>query len=230
MPLNKQSGNMYGFVTHTWNPIKGCGHNCSYCYVPKILGGKYDMTPRFEEKELTTKLGSGNFIFVGSTSDMFGDFIETEWIMKVLKYCRQYPGNRYLFQSKNPGSFLQVEILNALPENSILGTTIESNRENTEITNAPSPVKRFITMKLQTIFPKMVSIEPIMKFDLKSMIKWIKDIHPIFVSIGADTKTKGDLLEPTAVEIHELVTKLRENTEVILKDNLRRIYKQEEFL
>src|SRR3990167_1900105 len=30
--LNKQKGNMYGFVTHTWNPIKGkCSHNCSYC-------------------------------------------------------------------------------------------------------------------------------------------------------------------------------------------------------
>jgi len=27
MTLNKQKGNMYGFVTHTWNVIKGkCPH------------------------------------------------------------------------------------------------------------------------------------------------------------------------------------------------------------
>ena len=34
MAMNKQKGNMYGFVTHTWNAIKGrCSHNCSYCYM-----------------------------------------------------------------------------------------------------------------------------------------------------------------------------------------------------
>ena len=32
--LNKQKGNMYGFVTHTWNVIKGkCPHDCEYCYM-----------------------------------------------------------------------------------------------------------------------------------------------------------------------------------------------------
>ncbi len=36
MPLNETKGNMYGFVTHTWNPVKGiCPHNCSYCYMRK---------------------------------------------------------------------------------------------------------------------------------------------------------------------------------------------------
>lgn len=229
MPMNKQSGNMYGFVTHTWNPIRGCGHNCSYCYVPKKFNGRIDMTPRLDETEFKTDLGSGNFIFVGSTSDMFGDFMKNEWILKVLKYCRKYPGNRYLFQSKNPESFLQLEIQQALPEHSILGTTMESNRDYPKITDAPSPMKRYVSMKIQTVFPKMVSIEPILNFDLDTMIHWVKGMHPIFVSIGADSK-KTDLPEPTAQEINELVTELRKHTEVILKDNLRRIYKQEEFI
>jgi len=69
-----------------------------------------------------------------------------------------------------------------------------------------------------------------MKFDLKTMVKWIKEINPIFVSIGADSKTQGTLPEPTASEIHELVKELSDYTEVIQKPNLRRIYKQEEFL
>lgn len=31
MPLNKSTGNMYKFITHTWNTIKGeCPHGCSY--------------------------------------------------------------------------------------------------------------------------------------------------------------------------------------------------------
>lgn len=32
--LNKSKGNMYPWVTYTWNPIKGkCPHECRYCYM-----------------------------------------------------------------------------------------------------------------------------------------------------------------------------------------------------
>jgi hypothetical protein len=34
MPLKKATGNMYSWITHTWNAIRGkCGFNCSYCFV-----------------------------------------------------------------------------------------------------------------------------------------------------------------------------------------------------
>ena len=34
MALRKSKGNMYSFITHTWNPVKGiCYHDCSYCYM-----------------------------------------------------------------------------------------------------------------------------------------------------------------------------------------------------
>ena len=33
MSLNESKGNMYSWVTHTWNTIKGeCPHGCTYCY------------------------------------------------------------------------------------------------------------------------------------------------------------------------------------------------------
>lgn len=32
--LNKATGNIHKFVTHTWNPNKGvCHHGCKYCYM-----------------------------------------------------------------------------------------------------------------------------------------------------------------------------------------------------
>ena len=50
MALTKSRGNMYPFVTHTWNAIKGiCFHDCPYCYMKKFDG----LLPiRFDPKEL----------------------------------------------------------------------------------------------------------------------------------------------------------------------------------
>ena len=94
MALNKQAGDMYGFVTHTWNAIKGkCMHDCCYCYMKRFPQKEL----WFDEKELKTDLGTGNFIFVGSSTDMFADNVPDEWIRKVLDYCRTF-NNTYLFQ------------------------------------------------------------------------------------------------------------------------------------
>lgn len=67
MALTKSRGNMYPFVTHTWNAIKRiCFHDCPYCYMKKFDG----LLPiRFDPKELEVNLGNGNFIFVGSGTD-----------------------------------------------------------------------------------------------------------------------------------------------------------------
>ena len=73
---------MYPFVSHTWNVIRGkCPHECIYCYMKKFKVGEL----RFEEKELKTNLGKGNFIFVGSSIDMWAEQIPDEWIEKVLE-------------------------------------------------------------------------------------------------------------------------------------------------
>ena len=54
MPLNKSTGNMYDFITHTWNTIKGeCPHGCSYCYMKRW--GKQPSL-HFDEKELMRDL------------------------------------------------------------------------------------------------------------------------------------------------------------------------------
>ena len=35
MPLNKTKIDWPG-LTHTWNPVVGCRHNCYYCYAKKM--------------------------------------------------------------------------------------------------------------------------------------------------------------------------------------------------
>jgi len=228
MGLNKVKvgGQMYQFLNemsggngYTFNVIKGkCPHDCSYCYM-KIFPQK---ELRFDNSELKTDLGRGNFIFVGSSCDMWAENIPLDWIIKTLNHCVWYEdGNSYLFQSKNPIRFNGWDF----PKNTILGTTIESNRCCCDFTpNAPCTSQRYLSMK-KIALPKMVSIEPIMDFDLDVMVRWIAEIKPEFVSIGADSRGHK-LPEPLPDKVKALIEALKEFTEVKIKSNLNRLLKE----
>ena len=218
MPLNKSTGNMYDFITHTWNTSKGeCPHSCSYCYMHRW--GK-QKPPHFDEKELKTDLGSGNFIFVGSSCDMFANNIPHEWIVKTLQHCVSWYNNKYLFQSKNPERFQYYpEISNT--KNVVFCTTIETNRWYPEIMKkCPTPQNRSYYMPIGNY----ITIEPIMDFDLKDMITLIKMCRPKQVNIGADSG-HNSLPEPSKEKILELISELEKFTVVEKKTNLNRILK-----
>lgn len=217
MPLNKTKGNMYEFVTHTWNTIKGaCPHDCSYCYMKRW--GKLNPV-RFDEKELNTDLGSGNFIFVGSSCDMFAEGIPDEWIEKTLEKASQ-ANNQYLFQTKNPGRIYD----HVLPPKSVVCTTMETNRWYGDIMqNSPRPYNRALGI-YRIDLPKYLTIEPIMDFDLIKFESIIETINPEQVNIGADSGGYG-LPEPPAEKILELIQDLEEFTTVHQKSNLKRLLK-----
>jgi len=225
MPLNKQRGNMYPWVSHTYNPIRGCLHGCTYCYVKSMPN--YDSKPRLVEKELTVNLGEDNTIFVGSASDMFGEWVPSEWIEKVLEYTHRFY-NTYLFQTKNPRNFIGYYDL--FPYKTILGTTIETNRDY-KVSSAPLFKERVILMEKMSMgthylnaepFDTFVSIEPIMDFDLDELASGICAIRPKFVSVGADSKGHK-LIEPSPEKIRHLLEALGKFTEVRIKNNLRRL-------
>jgi len=176
--------------------------------------------PYLDEKEFKTNLGKGNFIFVGSSIDMFADNIPSEWITKVLSYCSSFD-NHYLFQSKNPHRF--NEFISIFPSWTTFGTTIETNRDY-RVSKAPSPHKRMIAISElhDEGYEVMVSIEPIMEFDLDNLISFIWQIQPEFVSIGADSKN-NKLPEPNGRKLRLLINELKPITEVRLKSNLDRL-------
>ena len=112
MPLNISKGNMYEFISHTFNVIKGkCPHNCSYCFCKKF--GKQKEI-HFDNNELKTDLGDENYIFVGSSNDMFANEIKESWVIDVLDYCSKF-NNKYLFQSKYPINFNRFNLIDRDP-------------------------------------------------------------------------------------------------------------------
>lgn len=214
---------------YTWNPLGGkCPHACGYCYVENKInpmmkrGGndKYEGELRLMEKEMQTSLiiPEGYVIFVESCGDLFAKEVPTAFIQRVLDHIAKYPQTSCLLQTKNPSRFRDFDI----PRNCILGTTIETTDEYLE-TKAPSAHKRFSVMAcLPTDLPFMISIEPVMDFDLQRLISWITVLRPKFVSIGADSG-KNNLSEPSPEKLEQLINKLRKVTEVRLKENLSRL-------
>ena len=228
MPLNKSTGNMYDFITHTWNTIKGeCPHGCSYCYMKRW--GKQPPL-HFDEKELKTDLGKGNVIFVGSSCDMFAENIPFDYVYKTMEHCKKYPENEYFLQTKNTeklAMFFQMLYGYFYLEYFSVCTTLETNRTYPEImNNSPSIIARALNfVKIPTKY-KYITIEPIMDFDLKEFIEMIKTCNPRQVNIGADSNPKrNNLPEPPKEKIIELIAELETFTKVVKKKNLQRLLK-----
>lgn len=226
MGLTKSKGNMYPWVTHTWNPIKGCGFACPYCYAENMAKRYgYDNTARLVEKELVTNLGHGRTIFVGSMGDMWGPWVSVDWIGRVINRCFDFPLNKYVFQSKNPKRFNEWFIT---PDPTfILGTTIETDKyPGGYSSNAPRINDRYNAMiKLPKGTVRFVTIEPIMDFNPPALLSLICNIKPDFVTIGADSKEHG-LVEPTWDKVDFLIASLTHfKIEIRQKKNLDRLKK-----
>lgn len=218
MALTKSRGNMYPFVTHTWNAIKGmCFHDCPYCYM-KIFENLLPV--RIDPKELKVNLGNGNFIFVGSGTDVWAFDVPSDWIVQVLDYCDKFDNN-YLFQSKDPSRFWEF-IGHPVMKKSVLCTTIETNIFYPDIVmNAPSTRERAQAMQeLANLGMRTyVTCEPLVKFDLPEMIELVRMCSPEQVNIGRNSRKDISLPEPNRNEVQALVTELQRFTKVLVKSN-----------
>ena len=196
-----------------------CYHDCSYCYMKKWGEQK---PVRLDEKELKTDLGKDNFIFVGSSCDIFADDIPKEWIIKTLEYCNIFE-NKYLFQSKNPKRFTAYLLEPVIKNKSIFCTTIETNRFYSEMGNTLDTYQRAEYLKtIGKHINTYLTIEPIFDFDLHPFLNYLKLANPEQVNIGADSGN-NNLSEPPKEKILELITELKKFTKVKLKKNLKRL-------
>lgn len=217
---------MFKTVTKTWNPFTGCLHDCTYCWARKLVkerlepqGKKYKdgFAPTFHEGELSKRFRPGDFVFVSDMGDIsFMPFFD-QWC-KVLDVVKNHPHTSFLLQTKNPLVF--VKGLNLEP-NIYIGATIESNRDY-GLTKAPAPEQRYHAMCLID-YRKFLSVEPIMDFDLETLVRWIRDIRPEIVEVGADNY-HNNLAEPPWEKVEALLKSLREFVpRVIEKDGLERL-------
>ncbi|MBO4985621.1 MAG: DUF5131 family protein [Bacteroides sp.] len=227
--MNKSKNNVYEFVTHTWNPIKGlCEYQCVYCYMVGMFQRfKLNTAIRSDIKALNQNLGKKNFIFVGSSIDMWSPAVDSEWIVKSLDHCYNYKENKYLFQSKSPKrfpDFLQHPLM-ANKDNLIFATTLETNEDISLYSKAASIEERISPMvKIRSLgYDVMVTLEPVMQFDFAKLIMLLRSIAPFQVNIGCNSNKSVKLKQPTKDQLTVLIKELETFTHVHLKGNAARI-------
>jgi DNA repair photolyase len=216
--------NMYRQSVESWNPFVGCEHDCVYCgssFKKQMKRRKkqcmdcYDFKPHFHPERLGRPLPrteGDDFIFCCDMGDVA--FCKPEWMQRILARIRQLPDRTFLIQSKNPRIFGDYRF----PGNVLLGTTIETNRDDLYrgISRAPLPSHRFEAMLKLKHLRKTVTIEPILDFDVEILERWIQEIGPDVCYVGYDSK-KNYLPEPEIHKVEVLMKKLKETTTVRAK-------------
>ncbi len=239
------NGNMYKDYWR-WNPIIGCRHGCTYCSIKRMENRvnkkdepiKNDMTtPGFREHYLKDDLGEGRKIFVGSSSDSWGEWVPAEWITTMLRHCRSYPWNEYLWMTKNPDGYLAWLLCQQghFPPKFMLGATIETDDGDilapyTNCLITPAPCNRAEAMReIRRRFPDVeavLSLEPLLDFNLDNFVTMVEAIGPKKVWVGADSGKNG-MPEPEPEKVRALITQLARFTVVIEKKNLSRLLGEE---
>ena len=221
-------------TARTWNPFKGCRFHCTYCEPSFQKQAKrqkqlcmqcYDYVPHCHDERLS-RIPSAEIVFVCGNADI--SFCDPEFTRKIIRSIKRHntrcPYKTYYFQSKRPEYF--ERFLREFPENVILLTTLETNRDEgyDAVSSAPVPSKRYIQF-LNLNYPrKLVTIEPVMYFDLEVFSRWIVDLEPEYVWLGYNSRpTKIQLPEPTDAKLRELIKILTNDGVKIRAKDLRGI-------
>lgn len=207
--------NPISWCSYTWNPIPGlCPVGCDYCYARRIYNRfHYDPTIRLDEKELQApyKLKGSARIFVGSTIEVFGEWVSDNWIKRILKVCRDNPQHTFQFLTKNPQRLGEFHF----PINCWLGVTVTTQEEKWKADYLAEidfdPYKDYD--RKHTTF---ISYEPL----LGDAGGWLCGIR--WVIVGAETGNRKGKVQPKKEWIKNILYQINYwNVPIFMKDNLK---------
>jgi protein gp37 len=188
--------------------------------------GKYLGPARLHTEVLEKRYGGGEFVFSIDMRDPNSPDITDEMRLEIFDWYRRSPRARFLEQSKNPERYIEfLEEGYELPDNLVLGATIESNRDYPDLSRAPPQADRISSMvRLSKLVGNhlFISCEPVLNFDPGALEKWIGNMGPWAVAVGYDNYGHH-LPEPALARTLELIDGLERFTTVHRK-TLRRAW------
>lgn len=163
-------------------------------------------------------------IFVCSMADLFGEWVPDGWIREVIAACDAAPQHRYLFLSKNPARYKEVDKIVHWP--SFEEMHIEKSRP-TILLGASATNDAQMKVAYDS-YADWVSIEPIHEELLSewfvSSICGIEFSRWEWVVIGAETGNSKNKVAPKREWIDDIVDACEDyGTPVFMKESLREL-------
>ena len=147
-------------------------------------------------------------IFVCSMADLFGEWVPDEWIEQVFEACEAAPQHRYLFLTKNPKRYMELQLKGKLPKQHWYGTSV--TRKDDRDFFAPG-------------YNTFVSIEPILESFSDEKHAAYRQMVQAWAILGAETGNRKNKIVPKKEWITELVDYYSKfgYTKFFMKDSLR---------
>lgn len=174
----------HGIIADITEPFLNERGKCAY---------PFGFTPTFHRYHLSDYISKkSRNIFVCSMADLFGDWVPDEWIEAVFDACKKAPQHNYLFLTKNPKRYKELEekgILRCM-SNMWFGFTNTKTGEYGNVFLLPENVKTFVSIE-----PLLEPLSPYITTD------WI--------IIGAETGRRKDKAIPKREWIEQIVEDCR---------------------
>jgi len=203
----------------TVNPVKGlCPMACPYCYARRMYKRfKWNPEIRFEDDVLYSGLPlvgkDGDRYFVGSTIELFGDWIQDSWLKDIFEWTQLYPNRTFIFLTRQPQELIKWS---PFPENCWVGMTLTDR-------HFANNARQFLLGVAAKV--KFLSLEPL----LGHMDGWAlaNAIHLAdWLIIGQQTPVSAKT-QPKIEWIREIVEAAdKAGIPVFLKDNLMPIFQR----
>lgn len=175
----------------------------------------YEFDPTFHKYRLNEYQNKkGRNIFVCSMADLFGKWVPDEWIEEVFDACKRAPQHNYLFLTKNPGRYIELEKERKLPfaHNFWFGTSV------TKVTDK-------YTWFMEKKFHWFLSVEPMLE-GLGEMAEGAP--KPEWLIIGAETGNRKNKVVPKKEWLEKLVSECgKYGIPVFMKSSLENIWEGE---
>ncbi len=221
-----------GWADYTINPVKGlCPVGCSYCYARRMYKRfKWNPYIKFDNQPLlgVRRIKKPSRIFVGSTIELFGEWVEDWMLDNIFVTTQSYPQHTFIFLTKHPLHAMKfmgwrpdyqhhARPARKLPNNVWMGVSITNHLD------APR-VRNFLLERMAKV--NFISIEPL----LGHMDGWsLQNVIELadWVIIGQQTPVRKATM-PKIEWIKEIVKAADEvGIPVFLKDNLEPLIVQE---
>ena len=199
------------WTDYTWNPVKGkCPVGCPYCYARRLYD-RFKWNPEirlaYGELDEPYKIKIPSKIFVGSTMELFGNWISNESMFAIQKTIFDNQHHTFQTLTKRPNYMLNFWF----PRNTWIGFTITNQREADKL-----PRSRIIG----TNNIRFLSAEPLHSKIILQSLDHIRYVD--WIIIGAETGNRKGKIIPKREWIEGLVNQAKEHDiPIFFKDNLK---------